>query len=80
MADFKTWKMENLVKFAFEASQEIADQETKIRHLKSDLKSCMDAYRKLNKSINEAQTETEFVRNSRLHPKVDTDAGVEKEV
>lgn len=78
MADFKTWKMENLVKFAFEASQEIADQEVKIRHLKSDLKSCMDAYRKLNKSINETQTETEFVRNSRLHPKIDTDAGIKE--
>jgi len=51
--------MENLVKFAFEASQEIADKEATIRHLKSDLKSCMDAYRKLNKSIDEAQKENQ---------------------
>lgn len=51
MADFGNWKQENLVKFAFEASQLIADKEVEIRGLKSDLKSCMDAYRRLNKSI-----------------------------
>lgn len=51
MADFKNWKQENLVKFAFEASQLIADKETEIRGLKSDLKSCLDAYRKLNATI-----------------------------
>lgn len=78
MADFKTWKMENLVKFAFEASQEIADQEIKIRHLKSDLKSCMDAYRKLNKSIDEAQKENRFNRGAGLHNDVDTDAGIKE--
>lgn len=49
--------MENLVKFAFEASQEIADKETTIRHLKSDLKACMNAYRELNTSINEKKKE-----------------------
>lgn len=57
MADFSTWKMENLVKFAFEASQEIADKEATIRHLRSDLKACMNAYRKLNQSINETKKE-----------------------
>ena len=51
MADFGNWKQENLVKFAFEASQLIADKETEIRNLKSDLKACMDAYRRLNTSI-----------------------------
>ncbi len=55
MADFTTWKQENLIKFAFEASQLIADKESEIKHLRSDLKACMDAYRKLNLSINEAQ-------------------------
>jgi len=80
MADFSTWKQENLVKFAFEASQEIADQELKIRHLKSDLKACMDAYRKLNKSINETKTETRFNRSPGIYDKVDPDAGVKKEV
>lgn len=55
MADFTTWKQENLIKFAFEASQLIADKEDEIQHLKSDLKTCMDAYRKLNLSINEAK-------------------------
>jgi len=55
MADFKNWKQENLVKFAFEASQLIADKETEIRGLKSDLKSCLDAYRKLNATIEEAR-------------------------
>lgn len=55
MADFSTWKQENLVKFAFEASQLISDKETEIRGLKSDLKACMDAYRRLNLSIHETQ-------------------------
>ena len=55
MADFSTWKQDNLVKFAFEASELIADREAEIRHLKSDLKACMDAYRKLNTSINEKE-------------------------
>lgn len=80
MADFKTWKMENLVKFAFEASQEIADQQEKIRHLKSDLKSCMNAYRELNKSINETKTETRLNRSPGIYDKVDPDAGIKKEV
>ena len=53
MADFSSWTQDNLVKFAFEASQLIADKETEIRGLKSDLKSCMDAYRKLNATIEE---------------------------
>lgn len=55
MADFSTWKQENLVKFAFEASELIADRESEIRVLKSDLKACMDAYRKLNLSIHEKE-------------------------
>ena len=79
MADFRTWKMENLVKFAFEASQEIADKEIKIRHLKSDLKSCMDAYRKLNKSVNETKTKTGFDRGAELHDDVNRDAGIKKD-
>ena len=45
--------MENLVKFAFEASEQIAEYESTIRALKSDLKACMDAYRKLNATISE---------------------------
>ena len=55
MADFTTWKQDNLIKFAFEASQLIADRETEIKHLKADLKACMDAYRKLNLSIPEKE-------------------------
>ena len=53
MADFSSWTQENLVKFAFEASQLIADKETEIRGLKSDLKSCIESYRKLNATIKE---------------------------
>lgn len=48
MTDFRTWTAENLAKFAFEASNKIAEQGMEIRHLKSDLKACMEAYRKLN--------------------------------
>lgn len=53
MADFSTWTQENLVKFAFEATQLIHDKEIEVRGLKSDLKSCMEAYRKLNATIKE---------------------------
>lgn len=52
--------MENLVKFAFEASQLISEKEVEIQNLKSDLKTCMNAYRSLNKSINETQTKNRF--------------------
>ena len=79
MADFSTWKQENLIKFAFEASQEIADKEATIRHLRSDLKSCMNAYRELNKSINEAKTEIKFNRSPGIYDKVDPDARIKKE-
>lgn len=48
MADFSSWSAENLVKFAFESSNKISEQEQQIRDLKSDLKACMEAYRKLN--------------------------------
>lgn len=48
MADFGSWSAENLVKFAFESSNKISEQEQEIRHLRSDLKACMEAYRKLN--------------------------------
>jgi len=55
MADFTIWKRENLVKFAFDSSQLIADKETEINHLKEDLKDCIEAYRRLNLSIHEEQ-------------------------
>lgn len=57
--DFRTWSLDNLAKFAFEASDKIAAQGMEIQDLKADLKACMDAYRKLNLSINEKEkTET----------------------
>jgi hypothetical protein len=58
MADFTSWKQENLVKFAFEASQLIAEKEAEIQYLKSDLKTCINAYRELNLSINEKKEKT----------------------
>jgi hypothetical protein len=58
MADFISWKQENLVKFAFEASQLIAEKEAEIQYLKSDLKTCINAYRELNLSINEKKEKT----------------------
>lgn len=48
MADFSSWNKENLVKFAFEASQMIATQKAEIEYLQDDLKACMEAYRELN--------------------------------
>jgi hypothetical protein len=55
MADFTVWKRENLIKFAFESSQLIADREEEINHLKEDLKACINAYRELNLSIHEKE-------------------------
>ena len=54
MADFNTWKQESLVKFAFEASQMIADKQMEIAALQEDLKDCMKAYRELNATLEEA--------------------------
>ena len=55
MADFTVWKQENLIKFAFESSQLIADKEAEISNLKEDLKACINAYRELNLSIHEKE-------------------------
>lgn len=48
MADFSSWTRENLVKFAFDASQLIATQKAEIEYLQDDLRACMEAYRELN--------------------------------
>ena len=48
MADFSSWTRENLVKFAFDASQLIALQKAEIEYLQDDLRACMEAYRELN--------------------------------
>jgi hypothetical protein len=53
MADFSSWSKENLVKFAFEASQMIATQKVEIEYLQDDLKACMKAYRELNLKIDD---------------------------
>jgi len=47
--DFRAWKQENLAKLAFDLSQKIADQEAELRHMKSDLKTALAAYRELNR-------------------------------
>ena len=46
--DFRAWSLENLAKFAFEATNKLSEQEKEIAFLRDDLKACMDAYRKLN--------------------------------
>lgn len=51
--DFRAWTLENLAKFAFEASEKIADQEAELRHMKSDLKTALTAYRELNRKKND---------------------------
>ena len=53
MADFSSWSKENLVKFAFEASQMIASQKAEIEYLQGDLKACIEAYRQLNLKVDE---------------------------
>jgi hypothetical protein len=54
MADFNSWNKENLVKFAFEASEMIATQKTEIQYLQDDLKACIEAYRQLNLQVDES--------------------------
>lgn len=49
MADFSTWTRENLVKFCFEASEELARQKDEIAFLEQDLKAAMAAYREINR-------------------------------
>lgn len=53
MADFSSWTRENLVKFAFDATEKIAVQQAEIAYLQDDLKACMEAYRELNLQVNE---------------------------
>jgi len=49
--DFSTWDPKNLVKFCFEASQMLADQDKEIKGLREDLKAAIKAYREINKKI-----------------------------
>jgi len=51
MTDFSTWSRENLVKFCFEASEQLARQRDEIAFLEQDLKAAMIAYREINKEI-----------------------------
>jgi hypothetical protein len=44
--DFDTWKHENLVQFAKQASERMKAQEEQIEALKMDVRYAMDAYRK----------------------------------
>ncbi len=55
MTNFRSWTLENLAKFAAEASNRIADQELELKELKKDLKAAINAYRELNKTKKETE-------------------------
>jgi hypothetical protein len=46
---FEAWSVENLSKFAYEAYAKLVEQEDQIQQLNCDLKTAIEAYRRLNK-------------------------------
>lgn len=48
MPDFQTWSQANLAKFALEAYAKLCMQDDRLQQLECDLKTAIDAYRKLN--------------------------------
>jgi len=53
VADFSTWTRENLVKFCFDASEMLADQDGEISTLREELKAAIRAYRYINTKEND---------------------------
>jgi|APCry1669189204_1035204.scaffolds.fasta_scaffold180160_2 hypothetical protein len=51
MADFSTWRYENLVKFAQEANERLKILDSEVKALSEDLKIAIKAYRELNTSL-----------------------------
>jgi len=54
---FEAWSLENLSKFAYDAYAKLVEQEDQIQQLNCDLKTAIEAYRRLNKdhAIGEVQ-------------------------
>ena len=46
---FEAWSLENLSKFAYEAYAKLVEQDEQIQRLNCDLKTAIEAYRRLNK-------------------------------
>jgi len=46
---FEAWSVENLSKFAHEAYAKLVEQDDQIQQLNCDLKTAIEAYRRLNK-------------------------------
>lgn len=46
---FEAWSLENLAKFAYDAYAKLVEQEDQIQQLNCDLKTAIEAYRRLNK-------------------------------
>lgn len=46
---FEAWSVENLSKFAYEAYAKLVEQDDQIQQLHCDLKTAIEAYRRLNK-------------------------------
>lgn len=53
MADFTSWTRENLVKFCFEASEMLSEQDGEISTLREELKAAIRAYRYINTKEND---------------------------
>ncbi len=54
---FEAWSLENLSKFSYEAYAKLVEQDDQIQQLHCDLKTAIEAYRRLNKdhAIGEVQ-------------------------
>ena len=48
MSNFKTWTLENLAEFAYQANIKMIQQNERIEELQRDLKDALAAYRALN--------------------------------
>lgn len=52
---FEAWSIENLIKFSSEAYEKLCEQDDYIQQLQCDLKTAIEAYRKLNKDLNKPE-------------------------
>jgi hypothetical protein len=46
---FESWSIENLIKFSSEAYEKLCQQDDYIQQLQCDLKTAIEAYRRLNR-------------------------------
>ena len=65
---FEAWSLENLAKFAYDAYAKLVEQEDQIQQLNCDLKTAIEAYRRLNKDVKYARLEGGYKVPLYRHP------------